>query len=171
MRAVPWSLLLVATLLACATSEQGIVDSKRHSFRVDSDSLRARYGPVTVGSANVPFDRTYAQLTPDQQRSFNGWYERMNDTDEPPFPLEGLRAVYGPIAEAQLFVGVQGHLFLEVVVDSTGTPQEVRVFQTPNPRIARTISAIAMQVRFKPAMCEGRPCGMSFPISVQFKQQ
>lgn len=169
MRAIPWSLLIVAMLMACATREQTTVGPEGRSLLVDSDSLRARYGPVRVGSANVPFDRPYDRLTLDQRRSFKGWYERMNDADEPPFPLEGLRAVHGPIAQAQLFAGVQGVLFLEVVVDSTGTPQEVRVFRTPNARIAQAIGAIAMQVQFKPAVCDGRPCRMGFPISVQFE--
>jgi len=138
---------------------------------VDSDNLRARYGTVTVGSANVPFDRSYAELTREQQRSFKSWYERMSDADEPPFPVEGLRAVYGPIAEAQILAGTRGDLFLEVVVDSTGIPQQVRVFRTPNPRIAQAIGAIAMLVRFKPAVCQGQPCRMSFPISVRFAQR
>jgi hypothetical protein len=169
MRAPSWALLTATMLMACATGERVTVDAEGRSLRVDSDSLRARYGPVRVSSANIPFDKPYDQLTLEQQRSFKGLYERMTDTDEPPFPLEGLQAVYGPIAQAQLFAGVRGVLNLEVVVDSKGTPQEVRVLRTPNARIAQAIAAIVMQVQFKPAVCAGRPCRMGFPIGVQFE--
>jgi len=167
----PWSLLLVAVLTACATGERVTVGPDGRSLRVDSDSLRARYGPVRVNFGSVPFDKPYEQLTPAQQRTFKRLYERMSDADEPPFPLEGLGALYGPIAQVQLVAGVQGTVSLELVVDSTGTPQEVHIFRTPNARIGEAVGAIAMQVKFKPAVCDGRPCRMGFPVRVEFGLQ
>jgi hypothetical protein len=190
-----WSLLLVGALAACATprsppSDQtasnppasnqppsGQPPAAAHPGRPaqaqsqpQPDPLRARYGSVTVGSANVPIDRPYEQLTPGQQRAFKNWYERMGDADEPPFPVAGLKAIYQPIVEAQSAARVSGEVFLEVVVDAAGTAQEVRVLESPSPTVARAIGEIAMQVPFKPARCEGQPCRMGFPVSVQVDQ-
>jgi len=123
----------------------------------------------SIATGRIPFDKRYSELTPEQQQILKARYEGMGETDEPPFPLEGLRPIYKALADAQQKLGVWGDLVLFVDVDSQGQPTSASVMQSPDPEMARFAATILMLQRYKAALCKGVPCKMQFPVSVQFK--
>lgn len=119
----------------------------------------------------IPFNRTYNELSEAQKLSLSSLYFDMGSLDEPPFPVNGLAAIYGPITEAQVKLGVTGSFRAELVIGSDGVVQEVRVYKSPNKTVTRFISELALLTPFKPAKCAGAPCRMNFPLIVRFDMQ
>jgi hypothetical protein len=61
-----------------------------------------------VASGDIPFDKRYSELTPEQRDQLKSQYERMGPEDEPPFPANGLGPIYKAIAAAQQKLLVEG---------------------------------------------------------------
>ena len=93
-------------------------------------------------------------------------YDKMGDNDEPPFPLNGLRSIYKPVADAQQRLNAKGHLSMYVDVDSQGKPVSVSVFESPDPQMTKIAAAVLMLQDYKPAICNGQPCRMQFPFRI-----
>lgn len=47
-----------------------------------------------VSRIPVPIDKSYAQLTAAEKRRVKSLYELMAESDEPPYPLHGLRTIW-----------------------------------------------------------------------------
>jgi hypothetical protein len=122
-----------------------------------------------VWGSSLPYDKTYAELTPDQQRMLRGRYVQMSEGDEPPFPVDGIGPLYKAIGKAaEAAGGVLGKLELDVHVDASGTATRVEVLRSPDAKLSRYAGHIAMLTKFKPALCNGKPCAMGFPVSITF---
>jgi hypothetical protein len=122
-----------------------------------------------VWGGSLPYDKTYAELTPEQRGMLKGSYLQMGESDEPPFPVDGLGPLYKAIGKAaDAAGGVLGKLEFDVLVDATGTVTKVEIVRSPDPRLSRYAGHIAMLTKFKPAMCGGKPCQMGFPVSISF---
>ena len=117
----------------------------------------------------VPFDRSYEALTKVEQQTVMTAYERMEEGDEPPFPLGGLSKLYDPITQGQQRLLVDGRFVANVQVDSQGNATAVTVLKTPGSKVTQFVSAVALLTKYKPALCKGVPCTMGFPIRVNFK--
>ncbi|MHB1122459.1 MAG: hypothetical protein ACYC0T_07000 [Ramlibacter sp.] len=65
----------------------------------------------------VPYDKRYAELTPEQQAAVKALYEQIGPDDEPPFPADGLASIYKAIVAAQQKLQVTGSLTLAVQVN------------------------------------------------------
>lgn len=141
-----------------------------YSFQAEAP-VRLRGGPVDVRWQTVPFNRTYAQLSPSERAAFKSLYVDMPEADEPPFPVGGLKQIYEPIGQGQAALGANGTLVMEVVVGADGEPQEVHVLRSPNKQVTQFVAGVAMVTKFKPAVCSGKPCRAGFPIRVQFKME
>ena len=141
-----------------------------YAFKADAP-MRLRGGPVDVRWQAVPFNRTYAQLSPTERTAFKSLYVDMPEADEPPFPAGGLKDIYEPIGQGQAALGATGLVVMEVVVGADGKPQEVHVLRSPNKRVTQFVAGVAMVTAFKPAVCSGQPCRARFPIRAQFKME
>lgn len=93
----------------------------------------------------------------------------MAEDDEPPFPIDGLGALFKPIIEAvQSLPPIRGQLDMEVEVDSSGKAKSVKVHQSPSPEVTQVAAAALMFHTYKPAVCGGKPCAMAFPLRGDF---
>lgn len=95
-------------------------------------------------------------------------YERLDQGDEPPFPVGGLAALYDPLTKAQHLLLVEGDFSANLQVDAQGDGVAIGIFKSPGPQTTRVVSAVALLTKFKPALCKGVPCSMGFPIRVHF---
>lgn len=117
----------------------------------------------------IPAEKRYDELTPDQRAKFRAQFSNLADTDEPSYPIAGLR----PIAEDLVLaladgpVG-KGALFMTVHVDEKGEAKSTAVYETPDSRVSREAAVVLMKARYKPASCNGRPCSSEFPFTVRF---
>lgn len=93
----------------------------------------------------------------------------MSPNDEPPFPVDGLPPIHEAIAEVQRRLLVHGALSMFADVDSGGGATSVSVYESPDPKLTQAAAAVLMLTKFKPAVCKGEPCRMSFPLRVAFK--
>ena len=122
--------------------------------------------PVVTGSL-IPLNKSYAELSPEQQSMVKANYGNLGASDEPPYPLNGLKAVSQRIANADVSASVDGELVMQVDVSSSGDPTGVTTVHSPDPNIAR-IAAIALQrEKYKPGICRGQPCAMPFIYHVE----
>ena len=152
-------------LLACTVAFGAVFGADAGTSRYD---LRLA-GRGSSASWVVPFNKQYAELSPEQRATFKSQYERMDEEDEPPFPLAGLRAIYEPIVKAQSRILIEGDFLAEVRVNSDGEVTEILVARSPSKAVTDFVSGVVFLTKFKPALCQGVPCAMGFPVRVGFK--
>ena len=123
--------------------------------------------PVVMGSS-IPLDKSYAELSPEQQSLVKTNYgSNLGASDEPPYPLNGLKSVSQRIANADVSAAVDGELVVQVDVNSSGDATTATVVQTPNVRVAQIAATALQREKYKPAICRGQPCAMPFMYRVQ----
>jgi len=126
--------------------------------------------PRRVSEASeIPINRTYAQLTKEEQQLVKSQYEAMADGDEPPFPVAGLKPIYVAITKVHREVMERGELSMHADIDAGGNVTGVAVYHSPDPKITRAAANILVLTKFKPAVCGGAPCKMGFPLRIVFK--
>jgi hypothetical protein len=161
--------VLGITLLAVAAS--GFVQAGEVNMPYSPTPERPVTGtmierPVITG-ALIPLDKSYAELSPEQQSMVKANYGNLGASDEPPYPLNGLKSISQRIANADVSAAVDGELVMQVDVSSSGDATTVATVHSPNPNIAR-VAAIALQrEKYKPGICHGQPCAMPFVYHVQ----
>lgn len=117
----------------------------------------------------VPFDKTYAQLTPQEKATFKLSYNNMPEADEPPYPKFGLGNIYKALAKVQRHFLESGQVEMYVTIDSTGAPVNVEVYKTPSAEIGKIFAEVLLKTEYKPAVCAGKPCRMEFPLITLLK--
>lgn len=122
---------------------------------------------VMTGS-QVPINRRYAELTEQEREIVRSRYEAMMPLDEPPYPADGLMAIYRAVSEIQRKVLAQGELSMFADIDAQGHVTTISVMKSPDPTLTRALANVLMLTQFKPAVCRGQPCAMGFPLRVTF---
>ena len=152
------SLLAVGT---CAATES--LDSPTYVIKQPViGSMVSR--PVVSGL--IPFDKTYVDLTPEQKNVLRRNYQSLAVDDEPPFPQHVLKRLVTPIFKEAAAERVDGQLEVAVEVDSTGSARTVSIYKSPDPKVSEVATAELMQEQYKPALCKGQPCAMSFLLKI-----
>jgi hypothetical protein len=121
-----------------------------------------------VVASAIPFDKTWAELTPQQKDIVRDDYESLGPDDEPPFPLHGLREAVTPLVRQAVTQGAQGKLVASVIVDSEGHGRDVSVYKTPGPDMTTLVARLLAAEQYKPASCKGQPCSMPFVLRLEF---
>ena len=163
------TVLLLASALALHSIPVLASDSvapARYSLKQEAPDIGSHILRDIVSNGLIPVNRRYAELTPEQQGLLKSQYESMADGDEPPFPADGLASIYNPIAKGQQKLLVRGTLELHVEISPNGEATAVKVFRSPDPEMTRFAAAVLMATKYKPAICSGSPCQMSFPFVV-----
>jgi hypothetical protein len=118
--------------------------------------------------SNLPLNRSYEQLSPIERMIVHSLYEHIADGDEPPFPLNGLKDIYGPLDKAQQILADEGKLFVVATVGSDGEVKAVSVQEAPSKKMSTFAANVLLLTKFKPAKCSGQPCRMDFPVQLNF---
>jgi hypothetical protein len=117
----------------------------------------------------IPATDPYDRLTPQQKAELRALFTNLAESDEPPYPAEGLL----PVAKSIVFalsdgaIG-EGDLFMTVLVDENGDAKSTSVYATPSSRVSREAATVLMKVKYKPAICAGKPCSSEFPFKAHF---
>ena len=145
-------------------------DGPRYVIRQDrADTGSNIRRPIATGS--IPFDKRYDELTPEQKEAVKSQYQKLGPRDEPPFPVNGLATVYKAIATAQQYLHTNGNLSVFVEIDPKGEPKSVSVLESPDPKMTKAVASILMLEKYKPALCDGTPCAMSFPVRLALEMR
>lgn len=118
----------------------------------------------------IPLDKPWAKLTRAQQAIVRSWYDGLSASDEPPYPIDGLQAIFSEITKVQAAVPVAGAFYAAAHVDARGKADRVTIYELPDPRLKDVLSFILIKTEYKPAKCSGKPCEMDFPIQAGFER-
>lgn len=170
---MPHRIALLILFASAAAMAQGDAEVKRYKLNRDTKffGVTFGYGYGQRGNAetDIPFDKPWGQLTAAEQNLFKARYEGLGDRDEPPFPMNGLRSLFGPIVQGQQKMLVTGQFQADAEIDKEGKVASVVVLHTPDEQVTKVIANILLLTKFKPALCEGQPCAMPFPVNLSFK--
>lgn len=157
-----------AGALALAGSLAAAADpAAPHTYRV-TDVLIGSLVPQNIIEGPLPFDATYAALTPEQKAVLFSDYESLGAGDEPPYPLYGIRHLVKPLVPLIETYDITGSVLAAVKVDSRGNGVDVTVYQSPDPQVSRLVTASLLFDKYKPARCNGQPCSMQFVLRADF---
>lgn len=119
--------------------------------------------------AYLPLSAGWNELTPAQQNKMRLNYPALEAGDEPPFPAKGERALFDAVRRVNdALGGVTGHLGVHVLIGKDGKPLTVTTFGAPDPRLVRAVSNLMVLQEYKPALCQGEPCEMVYPVNFNF---
>ena len=164
--------ILAAVVLSLGVLAAAAVEPLRYQLKEETKLFGFLPG-FTAGNAEfvIPFDKSYEQLAADHRRMLKSAYVEMGETDEPPFPVGGLKAIYEPITEGQQQLMVSGTFSADVEIDVEGTPIALAVYRSPSKAVTKFVSSVVLLVKFKPALCSGSPCKMGFPVRISFAKR
>jgi hypothetical protein len=98
-------------------------------------------------------------------------YESLAEGDEPPFPEAGMKPIFSKLKQGQHVLQARGELNLEVTVGPTGEAIEVKDFGGVTGANAYEMTnyaqSLLVMTKFKPAVCQGKPCVMQFPFKLK----
>ncbi len=172
-------LLAAVSTLACgaahaqftATNEHGIPDAPTLLTNVHTQSTGTMLKKPLHWKSTIPLNKTWSELTPQQQADFRAQYASIRDTDEPPFPIQGMKPVFSAIQKGQDVMQVRGALDFTVTVGADGKATNVEGADTISGVNAREMSnyvaSVLMMAKYKPAVCSGKPCEMQFPFKLK----
>ena len=158
----PWVLVALCAIAHAQAPEP------QYGIKQDSPPTGSNIKKNAVSPFRIPVNLPYGQLPPEARKYLHGYYEDIKEGDEPPFPLEGLKAYLDPIQKAQQKLLVEGPMNLIATVDRTGAVTQVKVVGTPIPKMTEFAGRALLLTRFKPAVCGGQPCQMDFPVYLRF---
>jgi hypothetical protein len=121
--------------------------------------------------AVVPPDLGYAKLTPEQKALVNSYFPALEEGDEPPYPLHGLRPFYELMSKAVGRTGVGGDVRIYVTVGADGKPLSATTIGLDDADMRKFAGMAAMSQQYKPAVCQGKPCQMVYPYRLRLKPE
>lgn len=143
------------------------IASGRYALRVNDSGSRALTRDAVVGY--LPLSKSWNELTPAQQNKMRLNYPALEAGDEPPFPAKGERVLLDAVRRINDALGaVSGHLGVHVLIGKDGKPLTVTTFGAPDPRLVRAVSNLMVLQEYKPALCQGEPCEMVYPLHFTF---
>ncbi|MDL2357716.1 MAG: hypothetical protein QFF03_20875 [Pseudomonadota bacterium] len=142
-------------------------EETRYAMRGVAPMVGSSLNPKTV-MGSVPFEKSYAQLTPEQQAIVKLPYMALEPGDEPPYPLHGPKPMFEWFKQAQDKVLVDGDLRLDVLVGKDGKVLSVKTITAPTPELAQFAAQVLAREVYKPAVCRGAPCDMAYPFNMKF---
>ena len=168
----------VATLASSAAhaqftpgSEHGIPDAPTLLTNTPTTTTGTMLKKHLRWTSTIPLNKTWEQLTPEQKAEFRAQYDSIRDSDEPPFPIQGMKPVFSSIQKGQDIMQARGVLDFTVTVGADGKATHVDAVDSITGVNAREMSnyvaSVLMMAKYKPAVCSGQPCVMQFPFKLK----
>jgi len=149
---------------------QAASDGEQEKFRLrerDGSSLNRFPTDVAYGTS-VPFDKGYAQMTPQQQQQFRAQYPFLHPDDVPPYPEKGTAEIFRWLYKAQGNVLAEGEFRAIVDINANGQATAISIYSSPDQKLTDVIKILLANQKFTPGLCGGKPCAMRFPFNVKF---
>jgi len=121
-------------------------------------------------SSKIPVDKTFEQLTAEQKAELRSLYTSLGPDDEPPFPLEGMKPIFGALKQAEHVLQARGELNMAVTVGPDGKAAKVEDYGGVNDKqMTELAQQVLLLTKYKPGLCKGTPCAMMFPFKLKLK--
>ncbi len=163
-RIVPLALATAIALIA------GSVAAQEMHYRI-TDTIVGSVLPQDIIRSSEPIDGRYSDLTPAQKAAVASNYETIAAGDEPPYPMYGVRHMISPIVRYADAGQPVGALTATVVIDAQGKPGKIIVYKSPDQVLTRFVASQLATEEFKPAVCHGEPCEMTYVLHLDFPRR
>lgn len=120
---------------------------------------------------NVPPEKNYADLSDHQKQKVKANFHPMAASDEPPYPVGGVGELYKVLSFVQHYWKARGDLEMVATVKPDGKVSLVSVYKTPDYRMTQYLAQILAVQKFKPALCDGVPCEMEYPLRLSMTRK
>lgn len=154
-------ILFLAAVLAGATIAPGAI-AEEYTLRQVQPSTGSNVRKILLRSA-IPFDKSWAQLSPAEQQLVRENYDGLPADAEPPFPVDGFIPVVRELERTEKYTDT-GTLLIVVDVDAKGEATDGSTLATPDAAMAKALLRVAMQMKYKPGKKDGQPAAMKFPL-------
>jgi hypothetical protein len=135
------------------------------TYEVVTETANGAYWPREIArGSEVPPDVGYAELTPEQKRLIQSYYQALEEGDEPPYPLDGPAEFYKIMSRISGALRLSGDVIIYANVGPDGKVSTIGLGGLDTPDLRRYAAAGAASLRYKPAICRGQPCAMRFPF-------
>jgi hypothetical protein len=98
---------------------------------------------------------------------FNSYYAALEEGDEPPYPRNGPQEFYKLMSEVTGRLRANGDLKIFVLVGADGRAQQVSMKGLQDAEVRRLAGYGAGLLKYKPALCQGKPCPMMFEFNLR----
>lgn len=160
-----------STFIAVAVAALGTVFSVSayagQQYKLKGDAPTGTLIPTVEAVGTIPFDKRYVELDKQQREQFRARFGEIANSVVPPFPRNGMQDVYRPLIEAN-DRAARGTLSVNVLVDEHGQVTDLEVVDSPSPRLSSATQSALRDTQFDPAICDGAPCAMEFPVQIKF---
>jgi hypothetical protein len=126
-----------------------------------------RINRTIASSQSFPLNKKWAELSEKDRAAFRSQYEDMPDTDEPPYPLEGMAPIFQQLSVEAGRAGVYGEFIIDVTVNPKGKATKVTLVKYTSVEAAKVVAYVLVHAQYKAAVCHAKPCIMDFPFSVK----
>ena len=116
----------------------------------------------------VPINRKYAELSAADKELVRKAYAGEPAMDEPPYPAAGMQPMLQQIAQILRFDLGEGTVRARVAVDESGVAQSIAVSSSPNDAVTKLVAHVLLAEKYKPAICEGKPCSRDYLFEFGF---
>ena len=158
----------VAGFMASSTWAAGELPPPVFAIKQAVPTTGSNIARRVVTSSQIPINRRYGELTREEQDVVKAGYEAMMPLDEPPYPADGLVPMFEAVREIQRKLLAQGELTMFVDVDPQGRATSVSVLKSPDAKLTQAVANVLMLTKYKPAVCGGQACRMSYPFRMTF---
>lgn len=148
----------------------GSAAAQEMPYRI-TDTIVGSVLPQEIIRSSAPIEGRYSELTPTQKAAVASDYENLPAGDEPPYPMYGVRHLISPVVRYADAGEPVGKLVATVVVDSQGKPGTITVYQSPDSVLARFVASQLATEEYKPAVCHGQPCEMTYVLRLDFPRR
>lgn len=160
-----WVLMAVALYSSNLALSQG--QSADTNVKEAQPETGTRILKTIASSQSFSLNKKWAELSDAQHAAFRAQYEDMPDTDEPPYPLEGMAPIFRQLSTDAGRAGVYGTFIIDVTVNAHGDGTKVTLVKYTSVEAAKVVAYVLVKTKYKPAVCRGKPCIMDFPFSVK----
>ena len=143
---------------------------EQHTYRITNTSVPVgTLIPSQTASSPVSGAR-WAELSEGERRIVRARYTALEEGDEPPYPIDGMRPLIAGLTKAsRIDPGFSGWVRMHAMVGADGKPTSVTMISKLPPELGRFMGTILMLTTYKPAVCHGKPCAMPFPMAFHFE--
>jgi hypothetical protein len=120
-----------------------------------------------IGFSSFPLDKTYPELGEPGLRVVREAFQKLRPGDDPPFPETSLRSVITLVESARQETDGPLRIHLVMQVDENGSAKLLAGAETTNEQLLANIVSVLTAVKFRPGRCDGKPCMMEFPFSLE----
>lgn len=163
----PWLWLLITCSILSPEMALSQSPSANTSVKEAAPETGTRVPRTIASSQRFPLSKKWSELSQEDRAAFRSQYEDMPDTDEPPYPVDGMAPIFQQLSIEAGRAHVYGEFVIDVTVNPHGKGTKVTLVKYSSVEAAKVVAYVLVHTQYKPAVCHGKPCIMDFPFSVK----